>query len=69
MKKNPVGSYYHLTRINDVVNDAKDEAWKAISDRPDVQELIDKKEEDARGQRQSLFETGRDMSVFDMTNK
>ena len=29
VKKNPVGSYYHLTRINDVVNDAKDEAWKA----------------------------------------
>jgi hypothetical protein len=69
VKKNPVGSYYHLTRINDVVNAAKDEAWKAISDRPDVQELVDKKEQAAREQRQSLFDTGRDMSVFDMTNK
>ena len=69
VKKNPVGSYYHLTRINDVVNAAKDEAWMEISDRPDVQELVDKKEQNAREQRESLFTTGRDMSVFDMTNK
>ena len=43
--ENPVGTYYHLKKINKLVKRAKNRAWLAVTDRPDVQKLIEERKE------------------------
>jgi hypothetical protein len=65
---NPVGSYYHLKKLNKTIKRAKNMAWAAVSDRPDVQDLIDKRNDARREQKRRLYES-KQPTVLNMTNK
>ena len=55
--ENPVGTYYHLKMINKLVKRAKNKAWQAVTDRPDVQELIEAKKQAALEARRKAYES------------
>ena len=65
---NPVGSYYHLKKLNKTIKKAKNMAWAAVSDRPDVQQLIDERNEARRESKRRLYES-KQPTVLNMTNK
>ena len=65
---NPVGSYYHLKMLNKLINRAKDNAWLKISRRPDVLELVEKRNEKRLEERRDLYQS-QQPSVLNMTNK
>ena len=64
--ENPVGHYYHLKMINNVVNRAKDAAWLQISDRPDVKEMVEKKRNAALDARLNLANTSQQPTLQTM---
>ena len=64
--ENPVGHYYHLKMINNVVNRAKDAAWLQISDRPDVKEMVEKKQNAALDARLNLANTSQQPTLQTM---
>ena len=55
--KNPVGTYYHLKKINKLVKRAKNRAWLAVTDRPDVQELIETRNQEKLDARRKAYES------------
>ena len=48
---------------------AKDDAWQAISEREDVQQLIEDHNKKKLEQKQSLYSTSQQPTVLNMTNK
>ena len=65
---NPVGSYYHLKAIDKIVTIAKDKAWLAVSNRPDVQALVDEKNLKKIEERRNLLRS-QQPTVLNMQNK
>ena len=48
---------------------AKDDAWQAISEREDVQQMIEEHNQKKLEQKQSLYQTSQQPTVLNMTNK
>ena len=69
VKDQPLASYYHLQMIHKYATRAKDEAWQAISEREDVQQMIEEHNQKKLEQKQSLYQTSQQPSVLNMTNK
>ena len=66
--QNPVGTYHHLKMMNKLIKRAKNKAWLEVSDRPDVQALIEKKKEDRLEQRRKAYDS-KQPTALTMTNK
>ena len=66
--ENPMGAYHHLKMINKTIKRAKKRAWAEITDRPDVQELIQEKKDKKAETNRSLYES-KYPTVLNMTNK
>ena len=66
--ENPMGAYHHLKMINKTIKRAKKRAWLEITDRPDVQELIQEQKDKKAETNRSLYES-KYPTVLNMTNK
>ena len=66
--QNPVGTYHHLKMLNKLIKRAKNKAWLEVSDRPDVQELIEERNQKRLEQRRKAYDS-KQPTALTMTNK